>query len=109
MAKVLEVGPDAETTVKVGDIVYHGPAVRIARPDGRDYQILHPAAIQASLERDFFSREADMIAADTTQAVSALVFEYIYFWRVRGQNAGGFGPWSPTWFIEIVADGQIRH
>jgi len=62
--------------------------------------------IQASLERDFFSREADMIVAtDTTQSVSALVFEYIYFWRVRAQNATGFGPWSPTWFIVITADG----
>lgn len=59
--------------------------------------------IQASLERDFFSREADMIVPDTVQAVSALVFEYIYFWRVRGQNAAGFGPWSPTWFIVIAA------
>lgn len=61
--------------------------------------------IQASLERDFFSREADMIVADTAQSVSALVYEYWYYWRVRGQNAAGYGPWSPTWLIVIAAGG----
>lgn len=59
--------------------------------------------IQASLEQDFFSREADMIVeTDTSQSVSKLILDYTYFWRVRGQNAAGFGPWSPTWFVVIA-------
>ncbi len=59
--------------------------------------------IQASLEDDFFSQEALMVVADTSQTVSQLVYEYWYFWRVRGQNAAGFGPWSPSWLILIKA------
>jgi len=58
--------------------------------------------IQASLEQDFFSKEADMtVESVTTQSVSALIIGYTYYWRVRAQNATGFGPWSPTWFVVI--------
>lgn len=58
--------------------------------------------LQVSLERDYFSREADMnTIVATTQSVSELVFDYIYFWRVRGRNAAGYGPWSPTWTVVI--------
>ena len=59
--------------------------------------------IQASLEQDFFRREADMIIeSDTSQSVSALIVDYTYFWRVRAQNAVGYGLWSPTRFVVIA-------
>lgn len=72
----------------------------------------HPAAnarfyhLQAALENDFLRTEADMEALpDTTQSVSGLVFAYWYYWRVRAENATGFGPWSPAYYLLIVDAG----
>jgi len=38
---------------------------------------------------------------DTNRFIYGLVKTYTYYWRVRGYNPAGFGPWSPTRYIII--------
>jgi hypothetical protein len=45
----------------------------------------------------------DSTLTDTVRTLNALTISTKYFWRVRGKNAGGPGPYSPTWkFTTII-------
>ena len=51
MAKILQIGPDVkDSPVEVGDIVYHGPSVRVTLPTGQAVMILFKESIQAVLD-----------------------------------------------------------
>jgi hypothetical protein len=44
----------------------------------------------------------DSTVTDTFRLVSGLTISTKYFWRVAGRNAGGPGPFSPTWNFTTV-------
>ncbi len=45
--------------------------------------------------------------ADTAFVASGLNANITYFWRVRGRNGGGTGPWSETWSFSTL--GPVIH
>ena len=67
--------------------------------DASNYQL------QVSTSQTFASRVFDdTTLTQTSQQLSSLQNSTTYYWRVRGKNAGGSGPYSLTWsFTTIIA------
>jgi len=61
--------------------------------------------IQVSQDVNFGSLSVDdTTLANTSSQIGPLQNNTTYYWRVRGKNAGGYGPYSLTWsFTTIVA------
>jgi Leucine-rich repeat (LRR) protein len=53
--------------------------------------------VQMSTEEDFSTTIVDENLTETSYSVSGLSEITTYYWRVRGQNAGGPGEWSDAW------------
>ncbi|MDB5034344.1 MAG: hypothetical protein JWQ98_1585 [Chlorobi bacterium] len=59
---------------------------------------------QVSSNSDFSTMTVDTSLAGTTLAVTGLEYRLAsYYWRVRGSNAGGDGPWSDIWHFSTSA------
>ena len=59
--------------------------------------------LQIALDEAFSRRVVDAERIDTTAyAVSGLKNDTPYFWRVRAENAGGKGDWSPTFGLRTI-------
>jgi hypothetical protein len=54
--------------------------------------------LELSTSADFTTKLVDTSGlAATSFAVSGMAENTLYYWRVRGANAAGSGPWSPVW------------
>jgi hypothetical protein len=54
--------------------------------------------VQVSSESDFSDLVVDSMGVTSNQvALSDLLEETVYYWRVRGRNLNGFGNWSAVW------------
>ena len=58
--------------------------------------------LQIDNDSDYSSPEVNVtdILTDNYQVTTKLV-EGLYYWHVRGENAGGLGPWSDNWVFRI--------
>jgi hypothetical protein len=65
--------------------------------------------LQVGIDSDFsaiFFEDTDLTA--TEQEIASLDDGVVYYWRVRGHNAAGFGPWSPVFqFTTAAAPGTL--
>lgn len=61
--------------------------------------------LQVGLNSSFTSGLAvvDSTLTTTSKQLSSLAENTTYYWRVRGRNAGGYGPWSSTYAFTTVA------
>jgi hypothetical protein len=53
--------------------------------------------IEYSTDSSFTAAVIDSTVSDTMHVVSELEDSLTYWWKVRGQNEAGWGPYSPTW------------
>jgi hypothetical protein len=54
--------------------------------------------VQVALDAGFTSVVVDdSTVTDTTETLSGLSLQSLYYWRVRAKNMGGSGDFSPTW------------
>jgi hypothetical protein len=59
--------------------------------------------IQVDGDAGFGSPEIDATAADSFYAHTSSLAPGTYYWRVRGSNTSGDGPWSDVWDFGAVA------
>ncbi len=65
-------------------------------------------AIQVSASQDFASLQAqDSTLTNTVFSITGLTNSTQYFWRVRGKNRAGYGPWSDTWSFTTQSPSAI--
>ncbi len=66
--------------------------------------------LQISRDSQFETLDYDRNSlTDTTHAVSGLSTDTTYYWRVRGSNESGAGPWSDIWHFTTASSdsGQV--
>ncbi len=70
-----------------------------------EFEQLHSLAMSDS-DKGLKSAQDQSDEQLTTVYVDDLDFETTYFWRVRGINPGGSGPWSEPWEFSTIRDSE---
>ena len=64
--------------------------------------------IQVDDDAGFGLPEIDTVAADSFYVHGSSLAPGTYYWRVRGSNTPGDGPWSDVWgFTAVVCDERV--
>jgi hypothetical protein len=90
---VVKTSPDDGTTV-IGDSVLFS---WLTTEPGVDRYWLEYAA-----NPEFSGSLVDSTLSDTARVMGGLVHNQTYFWRVRGHNAAGWGPFSTVWSLLVL-------